>query len=612
MAMICPACGVASRDGKFCDWCSTDLGSTRAPSSLGPAEVGDSITLAPGDRQELTRPEAWVRVQLGGESYRAHWIANGQWPAWEALVRQRQACRACCLPECRVLEAPTGRWILAEAAAPGLPLKWSTLGENDPIYELRRLATVLEWFGEALGALHAAGLVWLSFDPEAVETVDGRLRFTNLDLRVYPAGRCPHDLQIRPAFAAPEIVRLRHDEIGPRTDVFHLALFAYYWVARYLTHGFFGQGLGAFDFQMPPLRILAPWVPPGIAPVVHRGLEIEPDRRFASVGELGDAFRAALERAAQRWQATQALRWDVGLHSRTGLGKRAGGGVNEDCARVREWTLPPRALVLIADGVSSCEVGNGAVASRLVCDLVDGAIDAEFRESDFCRAIPTTCLEAGRALLQWALDRDERDRLLADACLMGTTLTAGWLEGQALTLANLGDSRAYLVDEAGAEQLTVDGDLGCTLLGAGAPPEDVRSLEKLARCLRDCVGGCYRTPRGELAVDEDRCRPRLSRWPLLPGDVIVLCTDGLVEEGAFLEPGDLSDLVGRYPDLPAAALAEKLALAAEERQRPPSENEPDGFGDNITCAVVRVYAAGPDGAEGSSPKGDRTPRMEKS
>jgi serine/threonine protein phosphatase PrpC len=71
--------------------------------------------------------------------------------------------------------------------------------------------------------------------------------------------------------------------------------------------------------------------------------------------------------------------------------------------------------------------------------------------------------------------------------------------------------------------------------------------------------------------------------------VVVLCTDGLVEEGAFLEPQELGEIVRRYPGLPAAALAEKLAEAAEARQRAPSEHEPYGFGDNITCAVIRIH-----------------------
>jgi serine/threonine protein phosphatase PrpC len=212
----------------------------------------------------------------------------------------------------------------------------------------------------------------------------------------------------------------------------------------------------------------------------------------------------------------------------------------------------------------------------------------ESRVADFCRILPASCRDGAHALLQWALDRGAKDRLLAGAGLMATTLTAAWLEGRELTLANVGDSRAYLIHDAGTEQLTVDGDLGTCLLAAGAPPEDVLALGGLGRALREYIGGCSRTAQGELTIEEDRSRPAVSHWPLFAGDVVVLCSDGLVEEGAFLEPGELGELIRRHTTLSAAALAEKLVEAAESRQRLPSDDEPEGFGDNITCAVIRI------------------------
>src|SRR5437667_3073751 len=116
---------------------------------------------------------------------------------------------------------------------------------------------------------------------------------------------------------------------------------------------------------------------------------------------------------------------------------------------------------------------------------------------------------------------------------MGTTLTVGWLQGHELSVANLGDSRAYLITDKVVEQLTVDGDLASDLLARGAAPEEVRELGGMGRALRECIGGCITTENGEVAVLIESCTPRISRWPLLPGDVIVLCTDGLVEEGYF-------------------------------------------------------------------------------
>src|SRR5439155_22313556 len=93
-------------------------------------------------------------------------------------------------------------------------------------------------------------------------------------------------------------------------------------------------------------------------------------------------------------------------------------------------------------------------------------------------------------LLEWAIAHHCRAELEAGKDLMGTTLTVGWLQGHELSLANLGDSRAYLITDSAIEQLTVDGDLASDLLSRGAAPEEVKELGNMARALRECVGGC--------------------------------------------------------------------------------------------------------------------------
>src|SRR5438445_8822325 len=110
----------------------------------------------------------------------------------------------------------------------------------------------------------------------------------------------------------------------------------------------------------------------------------------------------------------------------------------------------------------------------------------------------------------------------------------------------------------------------------------------LARALRQCVGGCTVAEGGEPSIMLDSCTPRVSRWPLVPGDVIVLCTDGLVEEGFFLEPHMVADLVRANKERPAAEVALLLCEAADAMQRVPSFVEPDGFGDNISAVVIKI------------------------
>jgi serine/threonine protein phosphatase PrpC len=543
-----------------------------------------------GQVQRLTRPEAAIRLQTGQRGWRFHWIPNDAWPRWRRRVEERQTYQAPALPPCRVLTDEAGVWVAAEAAVRSRP--WTVPPGQDTLDWLQRVANYLDQLAAALEGLHAQGLVWLTFDPVALEEVDGRLRITNLDLAVFLAGQCPVQLRPLPAFAPPEICRRQSDAIGPRTDVFHLALFAYYWLGRYLPHGFFGKGLAAFDFDLPPLRILRPRLAPGLAGAVAQGLAVDPGQRPPTPGAWCAGFRAAVERAAQRQRAASPIRCDFGFHTRTGRAKAARAQANEDCGFVEHRTDPERSLIVIADGVTCCDIGRGDIASQLTCATIRSALVPETKVESFPDRAAAAARAAAEALLAWALERGERERLAAGFTLMGCTTLAAWVEGATLALANVGDSRAYLIDATGIDQLTVDGDLGSALLAAGSPPEEVIELGAAAASLQFYVGGCCHRRAGGLTADTDRCKPQLSQCRLLPGDVVVLCSDGLVEEGAFLEPAELLRLVQQNAEVPAAALAEKLAEAADSRQRLPSAEEPEGFGDNITCSVIKVLGTG--------------------
>jgi protein phosphatase len=357
-----------------------------------------------------------------------------------------------------------------------------------------------------------------------------------------------------------------------------------------LPDGIPGGGLDAFQHELPPLRVYNPTVPEGIEAVLRQGLSTVPAQRFTSPLGLVEALREAIERAQSRRSWSGAVRWEIGQHTRPGRSKLALDKVNEDHVLVREQADPPRLLAAVADGISTCDVGSGQLASMIATLVLDNAIDHDTRGADFAAKITEFCRHGTQTLLDWALEKGYGDQLAQGRDLMGTTLTAGWLEGRELQLANLGDSRAYLIDGPQVEQLTVDGDLGSHLLKHGAPPEHLRELGFTAKALRQCVGGCTVTPQGNVEVLDDSCVPMITRWPLLPGDIIVLCSDGLVEEGAFLDEPALGGLVQAHRNLPAQELAELLADAADALQRLPTPLEPEGFGDNISCIVIKILS----------------------
>jgi PPM family protein phosphatase len=613
----CASCGGSSRDFVCCEFCNSNLTPVSPPPApmTCPLAPEGPLFLSAQQAGLLTRPEASVTLFTPEKSWRLHWIGSEVWPDWKPVVESRLTCSSSTLPRCRLVEDLTGHWVVAEAGG-HRPEPWQLPAAEDPLDRLRQLAgvagrgkafwdddpagrlgemvTFLERLSGAMESLHAVGCVWLPFHPQTLEETAGGLRSTSMDLAVNPFTSLADYLRTVPSFTAPEVAKGQIAEIGPRTDVFHLALLTYYWLGRYLPHGFPGKGLASFDFTMPPLRILAPSLPPGIASVVMSGLAMEPWRRPVSPRAFCEGLQAAVEKVRTRQAASTPLGWEIGVHTRTGRTKGSRGGVNQDAVLYRQFENPARALLVVADGLSCCDVGSGDVASRLVCETIDASFDAKSHAEHFSQRIPAACLRGAEAILAWALDRGERLRLIAAQDLMSTTVLAAWLEGDTLIIANAGDSRAYLLNEQGIEQLTVDADLGCTLLAAGSPPENVVELGPVTRALRSCVGGVlYKSATEELVADDSRFKLAIGRWKLLPGETVILCSDGLVEEGAFLEPAELWELVQRHADLPVNVLAETLAEAADARQIVPSEEEPEGCGDNISCCVIRVKGRAP-------------------
>jgi protein phosphatase len=319
-------------------------------------------------------------------------------------------------------------------------------------------------------------------------------------------------------------------------------------------------------------------------------MAIEPHHRYAHPAEFAEALRGRLAEAEARRSRTGALRWSAAALSRTGRAKEALSKENEDHCLLHEVADPPGVLAAVADGISTCDVGSGELASLIAAIVLENRFESGTNHDDFPRQAVEACQLGSRRILEWAIEKGYRDQLSMGLDLMGTTLTAAWLQGHELSVANLGDSRAYIIAPNWAEQLTIDGDLGTELLIRGAPPEQVMRMGIVARALRGCIGGCT-INEGRVEVLPESCVPSVTRWPLVPGDVVLLCTDGLIEEGYFLEPEAAAALVRANRHLTADALARLLVDAAEAAQRSPTLAEPEGFGDNITCVVIKIEGA---------------------
>jgi protein phosphatase len=145
----------------------------------------------------------------------------------------------------------------------------------------------------------------------------------------------------------------------------------------------------------------------------------------------------------------------------------------------------------------------------------------------------------------------------------GTTMVVAVIEGGRLTLAHAGDSRAYLLRDGEATQLTADHSVTGERVRAGTlDPESARHDPRRNYVTRALLG--------------DPVEPDVAELALISGDVVVLCTDGLWEP---LTDGQIDGLAGG--DAAPAEGAHRLVAAALAA----------GATDNVTAVVARLDLA---------------------
>src|SRR5437867_5979839 len=148
---------------------------------------------------------------------------------------------------------------------------------------------------------------------------------------------------------------------------------------------------------------------------------------------------------------------------------------------------------------------------------------------------------------------------------MGTTTTAVGVLADHFFLTQVGDSRAYLIRDGAAVQLTKDQSLMQRLVEAGELTEEEAAQSERRNIILQALG-----PDAKVKVD-------LTHQELRRGDVLVLCSDGLSGQ---VKKEEIAEIAGNAPDLQAAC--ERLIALANERGGP----------DNITVIVARFDGDG--------------------
>jgi protein phosphatase len=214
----------------------------------------------------------------------------------------------------------------------------------------------------------------------------------------------------------------------------------------------------------------------------------------------------------------------------------------------------------VADGMGGAKAGE--VASAAAVEVFEGeAESSEAAESQLARIVR----EANRRIHALAVS-DESFRG------MGTTLTAAKITGDRVSLAHVGDSRAYLLRNGELEQLTRDHSLVAELERSGQITPEAAEHHPQRSIITRALG-----PEPDVEVDTYTIAGR-------DGDLFMICSDGLT---SMISDEEVSSILRS---------ADKLDDGAEALVRAANQS---GGRDNITVVLFRLGESGEaDGAPG--------------
>jgi protein phosphatase len=230
---------------------------------------------------------------------------------------------------------------------------------------------------------------------------------------------------------------------------------------------------------------------------------------------------------------------------------------------VRLHEVGPRgSLFMVADGMGGAAAGE--LASAMAADLIYRhmatvwAADEDASPERFASRMKEAVELANQQIYSYAREHPEVRG-------MGTTVTAAGVNGDELYLAQIGDSRAYLVRNGEAIQLTKDQSLMQRLVDAGELTEEEAEQSERRNIILQALG-----PDPRVKVD-------LTHQTIRRGDTLIICSDGL---SGLVRREELPAVVAKQTEL--ADLCSALIDLANERGGP----------DNITVVAAHFEGDG--------------------
>ena len=224
-------------------------------------------------------------------------------------------------------------------------------------------------------------------------------------------------------------------------------------------------------------------------------------------------------------------------------------------------------IFIVCDGMGGQAAGE--LASKIAVDTVLGYFRRDLRRGNAASPVlgrsfegvseRATGLANAIQLANQAIQTAAAHN--AEHAGMGSTIVAVRAEGNLFSIANVGDSRIYLVRDGGIQQLTSDHSLVMEQVRRGLLTLEEAENSKMQNVIVRALGS------------EESVEPDLEDHEFAPGDVLLLCSDGM---SRYVRESTMVDVVGRNAALEPAC--EELIQAAKA----------SNSDDNITCLLIRV------------------------
>ena len=234
--------------------------------------------------------------------------------------------------------------------------------------------------------------------------------------------------------------------------------------------------------------------------------------------------------------------------------------VNEDAYLAKS----EEGLFVVCDGMGGAAAGE--VASQLAVDTINSRLNAGGTppEGGTSQFHPQT-VQLGDAIREANLAIISRAKSDASQTGMGTTVVGAWAHDGVVSIAHVGDSRAYLAYAAGFEGVTSDHSLVEAQVQAG--------LINRAQSLQSEHQNVLLRALGR----DENVEIDLAEITVAPGDRLLLCTDGLTR---MVSDAALAGALDRFRGEPQQA-CEYLIDAANTNGGP----------DNITVVIVEFLGS---------------------